>query len=267
MQYSFKARQKAVTDLSDWLNQNFLQMCDLTVPIQYATFYLGKVMLSCMHLFVVRPLQRHPAMSAPPHGCANVLLRATETLEYWEVFTKEVCEPWTWLFHAYVDWHPLAILLAELCSPQTDALLVQRAWRQADYAFENVASKIAEGTQGTLWKPLRNLMRMAQQRRALDQALLPPVSGQEWISPTAATTMPMSQPASTMPMGSMSGLDTMSSGLDPSLPTDFGFGSLPLDDSWMNWQGFVDDMTQNSYTGWTPSMPPFPPNDGAGGWQ
>lgn len=238
------------------MTQQYLQNCDLYVPLQFAAFYLGKVMLACMQLYVVRPLQRHPAMSSPPVSAASVLLRSIETLEYREVFIQGVSEPWNWLFEGYVDWHPLAVCLAELCSPQEDSQLVDRAWRVVDIMFAVVARQIAEGTQGTLWKPLRKLMRMAQQRRAVDQAQTRQALG----DPLTATQGDMMAPSE------ITAIDTAMRGLDASLPTDFATGSYPMDDPWMNWQGFVDDVALNSYNEWATSLLPFQPDTSSGGW-
>jgi len=172
-----------------------------------------------------------------------------------------IMETWRWLFTGYVDWHSLATLLAELCAPQEDRQLVARAWQAADIAFTAVEERVAEGTSGMLWKPLKKLMRLAQRRRALDkpQGILP--AGQSWL-PESFANVSMGPSG-----GSSAGLDMSMNAADVSLPTDFGFGLDPLDDSWMNWQGFVDDLAQNSFIGWSTSLVPFHQQEtSSGGW-
>lgn len=253
--HSWEARQEAVTRLSEQLDQKYLRQCDLTVSIQYATFYLGKVMLSHLQLYVVRPFQRHPAMNPPSPEAANVLLRATEALELKEMFSSGITQPWHWMFEGWVNWHPLAVLLTELCSPQHDQQLVQRAWQVADAAFGQVALSVAEGMQGMLWKPLRKLMRIAQRKRALDQPQPSKVLEPGWASDNAAS-IPLEQ----------SDPSTMIAVSDMSTAADFDFTMGEMDDSWMNWQGFVDDLTQNSYMGWTTDIMPFQPVPSIGDW-
>jgi len=213
-----------------------------------------------MQLHVVRPLQRHPAADPPPPGAVNILLLATEALERKHMIKISTTAPWHWLFTGYVDWHSLATLLAELCAPQDDRQLVARAWQAADIAFAAVEERVAEGTSGMLWKPLKKLMRLARRRRALDEPGGDLPLGQSWLPESFAN-------VSMQPSSGSGGLDTLMNVADTSLPTDFGFGLDPLDDSWMNWQGFVDDLAQNSFIGWSTSLAPFHQQDsGSGGW-
>lgn len=244
-----------MTRLQEQLDQKYLRKCDLSVRIQYATFYLGKVVLSHLQLYVVRPFQRHPAMRPPSPEAANVLLRATEALELNQMFSDDMTRPWHWMFEGWVDWHPLAVLLTELCSPQHDQQLVQRAWQVADVAFDRIALSVAEGTRGMLWKPLKKLMRIAQRKRALDQPqpLVVPTSG--WANDDAASLL-LEQ----------SDLSTIMTRLDTSAAAGFDFTTGQMDDSWMNWQGFVDDLAQNSYTGWTTDIMPFQPAAALDDW-
>lgn len=250
IQHSWEVRQEAVKRLEERLHRKYLSHCIASEPLQFASLYLGKVIISNLQLYVVRAMQRHPAMPPPPPGSANVLLLASDSLEMKERFYHNTTNPWHWLFEGYVDWHPLATILAELCSPQTDSQLVERAWKAADKAFAHVAARVAEGTSGTLFQPIKKLMRMAQQRRAMEQPKLYPTSQAQLAWPVQSL-MPVSSEAP-LSNAAMSGMNT-------SMSMDFDFNINMMDDSWMNWQGFVDDLaSQNSYIGWTSNLGGWP---------
>ena len=97
-------------------------------------------------------------------------------------------------------------------------------------------------------------MKMAQKRRALDEAQTLPGTDSTWFAQTSMASLP-----------GATDLGTAMGGLEASLPADLDFGMGSVDDSWMNWQGFMDDMTQNSGMGWTDSVG-FPPQWASDGW-
>ncbi|KAL1301857.1 hypothetical protein AAFC00_006042 [Neodothiora populina] len=282
IQQSWEVRQEAVRRLDAYLTQQFLSKCDLTQDIQYAAFCLGKIIISGLWLSVVRPLQRHPAMTPPPPGAVNILLSATETLELKRTFSNETTHCWHWMFESYVNWHSLAVVLAELCSSSLqNTELVERAWRTAESNFEYVAVKVAEGANGGLWKPIRKLMRMARRRRAMHQAQMQAATSQAQAYQPNTQQQQQQQQQQELPMTSTT--TAMSTNLDlfasmvsttpasiptdsltdgepaSTLPMDYDLSMGQMDDSWMNWQGFVDDLAQNSYIGWTMNM-------GVGSW-
>lgn len=229
-------------------------------------------------------MQPHPSLTSPlAPGTFNLLLLATESLEQKEVFYHDTTIPWHWLFKSYVDWHPLAIILAELCSPacQHDPLLVERAWAAVDAAFRRLGTRVAEGTSGSLWQSLRKLFRMAQRRRAMDRSL-------SYATTATTTTAAPVAPSPTWPTwpvlegqgvamstgagggGDQMGLldmDLTTGGMSqaPGTGAEFDYGRMGLmDDSWMNWQGFVDDLAQNSYIGFTTDLGSWPQMQGMG---
>lgn len=70
-----------------------------------------------------------------------------------------------WWQDGYVQWHALAVALAELCV-QTDGALVDRAWATAEKALAMWGGKVADSKRGALWRPIRKLLRRARARRA-----------------------------------------------------------------------------------------------------
>lgn len=71
----------------------------------------------------------------------------------------------SWWSNTYVQWHPLAVVLAELCT-QTKGELVDRAWRTVEDVFPRWSEVIADTKSGTLWRPIRKLYKKAKEARA-----------------------------------------------------------------------------------------------------
>jgi len=70
--------------------------------------------------------------------------------------------PYKWAKAGFVSWHPMAVLLAELGSGGISEQLYDHAWAMAEKAFAVIESRVADGIGGTLWLPLKKLMRRAQ---------------------------------------------------------------------------------------------------------
>ncbi|KAI1309882.1 fungal-specific transcription factor domain-containing protein [Xylaria venustula] len=69
-----------------------------------------------------------------------------------------------WWCETYVQWHPLAVALAELCT-QTQGDIVEHAWRVIDIVFPRWSDKIADAKRGSLWRPIRKLYKKAKAAR------------------------------------------------------------------------------------------------------
>ncbi|KAK8132914.1 hypothetical protein PG999_001087 [Apiospora kogelbergensis] len=74
-------------------------------------------------------------------------------------------ERFGWWSNTYVQWHPLAVCLAELCA-QTRGPLVQRAWESVDIVYPKWAHVVADTRRGQLWRPIRKLYKKAKAARA-----------------------------------------------------------------------------------------------------
>ncbi|KAI1804745.1 fungal-specific transcription factor domain-containing protein [Daldinia bambusicola] len=70
----------------------------------------------------------------------------------------------SWWVDTYVQWHPLAVALAELCT-QTRGELVERAWHTVEDVFPKWSEVIADTKNGTLWRPIRKLYKKAKAAR------------------------------------------------------------------------------------------------------
>ncbi|KAH8682307.1 fungal-specific transcription factor domain-containing protein [Xylariales sp. PMI_506] len=71
----------------------------------------------------------------------------------------------SWWGATYVQWHPLAVTLAELCV-LTRGQLVERAWRAVEAVYGKSGTNIADSKRGALWRPIRKLYKKAKAARA-----------------------------------------------------------------------------------------------------
>lgn len=69
-----------------------------------------------------------------------------------------------WWSDTYVQWHPLAVALAELCT-QTDGAPVEHGWKVIESVFPRWSEKIADARRGSLWRPIRKLYKKAKAAR------------------------------------------------------------------------------------------------------
>lgn len=202
-----------------------------------------------MQLYVVRPLQRHPALQPPLHEEVNVLALATAVLSDTLSFAY-TDEPWAWFTRGFVNWHPLAVMLAELCMPHTDLQLVEKAWTVARKAYALLGEDIAEGLDGPLWKPIKKLMRSAEMRRfaVLNHARQAPEfeRGQQPAGPVDTLLSMEQEPPVTQVISQ-----------PHDLPMDGGqpSSSEDLAQSWMYWENFLNDFTGLPSTDWLMDFP------------
>ncbi|KAK3942155.1 hypothetical protein QBC46DRAFT_380753 [Diplogelasinospora grovesii] len=77
-------------------------------------------------------------------------------------------ERYGWWTKLYVQWHPLAVALAELCA-QPVGELADRAWQVVDRVLPLWSERIADSKRGTLWKPIRKLLKKARAARIESQ--------------------------------------------------------------------------------------------------
>ncbi|KAI1101060.1 fungal-specific transcription factor domain-containing protein [Jackrogersella minutella] len=121
--------------------------------------------------YPVHPRRRRPCPPQPPPKPSVVPHEATlrtavsimELNEY--LRTGPYGDRFQWWANTYVQWHPLAVALAELCA-QTRGELADRAWRTVDDVFPRWGEVIADAKSGTLWRPIRKLYKKAKAARS-----------------------------------------------------------------------------------------------------
>ena len=210
LQYDWNARNEAVSRLQASFDQ-YLALGD-TENEGAAYRSLANTIISAMRLYVVRPLQRHPAMKAPDIEPLDVVRLATTTLSA-TLALYDDAHVWSWYAKGFNEWHPLAVLLAELAARGNTT--VPEAWGVARRAYWELGKNIAEGASGPLWLQISRLMRAAEAREQADSKL------------SNSDVFQLDFPGNTMP-----------------LMNHFNAGSQPPEwiDAWAYWEALIDDL-------------------------
>jgi hypothetical protein len=131
-------------------------------PLEQLQKISGSKIYVSLQLILRRPPYRQPHNSVPPWDDFDVLSAAADVLEqHLQPLTPEL-KPWAW--KNWVQWHALAVVLAELTlyprGPSFD-----RAYSIASKSFQHYSKIVADSESGMLWKPIAKLMRRVQRVR------------------------------------------------------------------------------------------------------
>lgn len=221
-----------------------------------------------IQLAAARPLTKQSDEQIPPQG--NRLLElSTEVLEKSQALgTDPRGLAWQWFEGMFVQWHPLAVAIAELYVCE-DAALANKHWPLVQLAFDRFSSLVADSKHGMLWRPVEKLMAKTKVKmNNVPYSYLTPVSSN--ASTTAHTDFAAFDPGSKQPetvdwstidfqqgqgnfpsstdfsMGPLpEGLSVESIGFsaDPNGPLDLGFDFQDTSGmGWDNWSSFVDNL-------------------------
>ncbi|KAF5665528.1 transcription factor [Fusarium heterosporum] len=139
------------------------------LPSVYAC-EIARIVILKLWLNIQYPFNGGPAPDRPRVSKETMLRTAISIIELRERMTKNVWEDrFAWWSDTYVQWHPLAVALAELCV-QTEGELVEKAWTVVEKTFPSSRELIADTSKGSLWRPIKKLLRKA--RAARTEALL-----------------------------------------------------------------------------------------------
>lgn len=175
LQESFKIKYFTISNEAG-LFQRFIKAASLEIA-------------TSIPLVLRRPPCPQQSTTVPPWDDYDIMQEATEILQRSFVVKRDEFLPWGW--KSWVQWHALAVALAELCScpahPIADA-----AWPVVSESFQRYASLIADAQHGMLWKPTARLMRRAQRlRRGRDTSTtrdpVRSVSNNESLTPTSGS--------------------------------------------------------------------------------
>lgn len=147
------------------LENDFIHSADPTnLNSRYASEVARLVILK-LWLIVQYPFSTHPTVTPMRVSQETMLRTAVSVMELSERMTQK---PWAsrfaWWTDCYVQWHPLAVTLAELCV-QKEGELVERAWRIVEQVFPVWREMVADSPNGPLWRPIRKLYRKAKEAK------------------------------------------------------------------------------------------------------
>ncbi|EKG17289.1 Transcription factor fungi [Macrophomina phaseolina MS6] len=156
--------QQEVERFKERLHRKFLVHCSAAVPIQFVISQVVQIVTSEFWLLVHYPIQtrryafKSRATKKEILDTAITHLRIDAELERHPSSSK-----YKWYYDTYVQWHPLAVALAELCV-QTRGPHVDEAWRIVDNVYERARSRV---TDVSLWRPVKKLYQKARKARAV----------------------------------------------------------------------------------------------------
>ena len=148
------------------LEAKYLVHCNTTVPLNWVCKTVAKLIGAKLQLLLQYPLQGHRTVpESEKNKEANMTLAVDIMEKTNEIEGDEHAAQFRWFLNAYVQWHPLAVVLAELCV-RFEGALVERAWDVVHAMFDRLGDRIADSKKGTLWQPLRKLLTKAEAAKA-----------------------------------------------------------------------------------------------------
>lgn len=147
------------------LENDFIHTADPSnLNSRYAS-EIARLVILKLWLIVQYPFSAHPTVTPMRVSQETMLRTAVSVMELSERMTQG---PWvgrfTWWTDCYVQWHPLAVTLAELCV-QRDSELAERAWKIVDQVYPRWKEVVADSSSGPLWRPIRKLYRKAKEAK------------------------------------------------------------------------------------------------------
>ena len=155
-----------ISECEQYIRQEYLVHCDSSNPIAWVAVTVTRLILARLWLAVYHPLQpENRSHVYPMMTRERLMLISVSILEDAHRLEREPSVvQWRWFFSSWVQWHALAVALAELCLHNRGPL-VERAWAIIDQVYEPWASHIADSRRGMLWRPIQKLMHKALANR------------------------------------------------------------------------------------------------------
>ena len=162
-QINWTQRIDAVIKAQRHVEDKYLCHLNLAHPFHWATRLVADMITAIIWLVVYRPLQQRPDSNPPPQlADPGILGLSVEVLErYHQLNTDPAASGIRWLSQTYVQWHALAVTIAELCVKK-EGPMVERAWAIVIPTFEQASQHVADSHEGMLWRPIKKLMNRAQ---------------------------------------------------------------------------------------------------------
>ncbi|KAI5458078.1 hypothetical protein BGZ63DRAFT_416526 [Mariannaea sp. PMI_226] len=242
------------------------------VPEHLSSLYasdIARVVILKLWLNIQYPFTGSVGPIRPRVSHETMLRTALSVMELYDRMAQNEWEGrFAWWTGTYVQWHPLAVALAELCV-QTEGELVDRAWDVVDRNFPGSRDNIADSSRGALWRPIKKLLKKAKAARA--EALMNKLSINEPV-PTVTSTQPPTTttftPEFTIDPMQAQGLQNSigllpdsydSTTMDPSILFNYPPELLMMDTGpdigeqgpleWTLWSEFLDDTQRDNSPG------------------
>jgi hypothetical protein len=160
-QISVTEKEQMIEALSLEFESLYFQKCDANVPIQWFLSVIGRLLILKMWLSLRYPLRARDQpiyANATPDQTLRTAVLILEFMNLYENNPKSF--HFKWVGRTWVQWHPLAVILAELCI-QTEGPLIDRAWAVVESVWHKYGERVADTKGGMLW-PMKRLLKKAQ---------------------------------------------------------------------------------------------------------
>ena len=130
-------KEKMINECSIKMQMDHLRYCDNSQPIHWLAQHISYVMISEMWIKLYNDEWLSNNFSSGIHVTRNqILLTAIDIVDTPRRLEAEPqAKRWKWLLPAYLQYHPLAFLLNELCHGQQSDIL-ERTWTVTENAFK-----------------------------------------------------------------------------------------------------------------------------------
>lgn len=153
----------AVINLQRHIEEKYLRHLNLTRPFHWFTRTVVDIITAVMWLLLYRPMKRRPdGIPSSQLAHPGILRLSVDVVErIHQLQTDPAASQFRWLSQTYVQWHALAVTIAELCV-ETEGPMVEKAWAVVEPAFQQMAQHVADSDRGMLWRPIKKLMGRAR---------------------------------------------------------------------------------------------------------
>jgi hypothetical protein len=155
-----------IEDLTKNIEKDFLKYCDLTIPFQWGTVTVARLVLAKLWLIAHQPMRKQDANTS--QATKDRLFEVgVDMIEYSRLMMMEKSiRKWGWMSRTYVQWHAVAFVLRELTT-RTKGPEVERAWN-AVHGIWNEWDQVFREQKNGIWKPMRRLLSQAKAAREVE---------------------------------------------------------------------------------------------------
>jgi Fungal specific transcription factor domain len=158
---SVEEKERKVNEVNNILHERYIKHINPDVLLEKKASLIAQTSILKQWLLLQYPISSR-GKAIMPRSLATkdqILSSAVSLLEI--QYQIEHMGQVSWVSKVWIQWHPLAVVLAELCV-RTSGPLVARAWAIVDAVFDDWSEKVADTKNGALWRPIRKLMEQAR---------------------------------------------------------------------------------------------------------
>lgn len=148
------------------LERDFIHQADAQILNSRYASEITRFVILKIYLVVQYPFTPQPTVHPIPTSRETMLHIALSVIELVDRMTGA---PWakcfSWWTGCFVQWHPLAVALAELCVQTEKNELTDRAWALVERVFPKWRETVADSSKGPLWRPIRKLYKKAKEAK------------------------------------------------------------------------------------------------------